>query len=644
MGVRIHKLANELGLDSKELIEILQDLGEEVDSHMNTVSKETAEMVTDMVFEEEETTKDIIEVEDDITVKELAEKIDIAPNSLMAELINLGIMATINQELDFETVEEIAAEYGYQVKSIEVDSDDEEDVFGLVNNIEDDPNDLELRPPVITVMGHVDHGKTTLLDAIRKSNVTAGEAGGITQHIGAYQVEVNDEKITFLDTPGHEAFTEMRARGAQATDLAVLVVAADDGIMPQTVEAINHAQAADVPIIVAINKIDKPNAQPDRVKQELTQHGLVVEEWGGDTISVPVSALKQENLDELLEMILLTAEMQELKANPNRPANGVIVEAELDRGRGPVATMLVKNGTLNVGDPIVAGLAYGRVRAMIDDHGDRIEKAGPATPVEVLGLSDVPSAGDPMEVLEDDQQVRKIAEKRQDQRRVEKLERKAAVSLDDLFDQIQDGEIKELNILIKADVQGTVEAVRGSLVKLGTDEVQVNVVHGGVGAISETDVMLAAASNAIIIGFNVRPGNKARSVAEKEGVDVRTYRVIYEAISDVRDAMEGLLDPDYKEVVIGRAEVRDTFKVPKVGTIAGAYVTDGRINRNAQVRLLRDGKIIQDGKIGSLKRFEDDASEVAEGYECGIGIENYNDIKEGDILEVYEFEAVKRTL
>ncbi|GAB6098850.1 hypothetical protein JCM16358_07290 [Halanaerocella petrolearia] len=644
MGVRIHELANELGLDSKELIEILQDLGAEVDSHMNTIDKETAELVTDMVFEEEEETEDVIEVEEGITVKELAEELDIAPNSLMAELINLGIMATINQELDSETVEKIAAEYGCEVKTVDAEEEEEENIFGLVNDIEDDPADLELRPPVITVMGHVDHGKTTLLDAIRESNVTASEAGGITQHIGAYQVDVDEQKITFLDTPGHEAFTEMRARGAQATDIAILVVAADDGIMPQTVEAINHAQAAEVPIIVAVNKIDKPNAQPDRVKQELTQHGIVPEEWGGDTVCVPVSALKKENLDELLEMILLTSEMEELKSNPDRPANGVIVEAELDRGRGPVATVLVKNGTLQVGDPIVAGLAYGRVRAMVDDHGNRVEEAGPATPVEVLGLSDVPSAGDPLEVLVDDQRVRKVAESRQSKKRAKDLERKAAVSLDDLFDQIQEGEIKELNIVVKADVQGTVEAVRESLVKLSTDEVQVNLVHGGVGAVSETDVMLAAASNAIIIGFNVRPGSKARSVAEKEGVDIRTYRVIYKAIEEVRKAMEGLLDPEYKERVIARAEVRDTFRVPKIGTIAGIYVTEGKINRNAHVRLLRDGTIIHDGSIDSLKRFEDDVREVAEGYECGLGIENYNDVKVGDTLEIYDYEAIKRTL
>lgn len=664
MGIRVYELADELGLESTELVDILQDLGEDVTNHMNTIDKETAELVVEFLQEEaekktekaeeteqpeaeqtKETAEAVIEVAEDITVKELAEKMGVEPNSLMTELINMGIMATINQALDLETVEKIADEYGYQIEEeISEGEEEAEDIFGLVNEIEDEPEELEPRSPVITVMGHVDHGKTTLLDAIRESNVIDSEAGGITQHIGAYQLKVDGERITVLDTPGHEAFTEMRARGAQATDIAVLVVAADDGVMPQTVEAIDHAKAAGVPIIVAINKIDKPNAQPERVKQELTEHGLVVEEWGGDTICVSVSALQKQNLDELLEMVLLTAEMEELKANPDRPANGVIVEAELDRGRGPVATVLVKNGTLRVGDAIVAGSTHGRVRAMIDDHGNRVEEVGPATPVEVLGLSDVPQAGDLMEVMEEQQAVREVAETREEHERAQDLERKAAVSLDDLFDQIQEGEIKELNIVVKADVQGTVEAVRESLVELSTDEVQVNLVHGGVGAISETDVMLAAASNAIIIGFNVRPGSTARKVAEKEGVDIRTYRVIYEAIEDVRKAMEGMLEPDYKEVVIGRAEVRDTFGVPGVGTVAGLYVTEGKITRKAKVRLLRDNKIIHDGEIDSLKRFEDDVREVQEGYECGLGIENYNDIKVGDELEIYELEEVKRTL
>jgi translation initiation factor IF-2 len=646
MGIRIYKLAEQLELSNKELIKMLQDLGVDVTSHMSTINEETAELIMDMVLGEEEGTQEddskVLKVEGTMTVKELSEEIDVDPSTLMAKLIGLGIMATINQELTSDQLEVVAAEYGYVVE--EEEEEEEDNLFGLVNDIEDKQKDLKSRPPVITVMGHVDHGKTTLLDAIRKTEVTASEAGGITQHIGAYQVKVNGQKITFLDTPGHEAFTSMRARGAQATDIAILVVAADDGIMPQTIEAINHAKSAGVPIIVAINKMDRPNAQPDRVKQELMNHGLIPEDWGGDTVCVPVSALKGENLDELLEMIVLTAEMEELKANPTRPANGIIVEAELDRGRGPVATILIKNGTLKVGDAIVAGLASGRVRAMINDQGERVEEAGPATPVEVLGLSDVPNAGDLLEVVEDDQSARDIAQKRQNKRREDELSRNTTVNLEDLFSQIQQGEVKELNIVVKADVQGSVEAVKQSLQKLSTDEVEVKMLHGGVGGITETDVMLAAASNAIIIGFNVRPGVNARKVAEKENVDIRTYRVIYKAIDDVKSAMEGLLDPDYKEVVLGQVEVRQTFKVPKIGTIAGAYVTNGTVNRNAKVRLLRDGTIIHEGEIGSLKRFQDDVKEVAEGYECGIGIEGYNDLKEGDIMEIYDFEEIKRTL
>ncbi|MGM0369548.1 MAG: translation initiation factor IF-2 [Bacillota bacterium] len=653
MGIRIYELADELGLENKELINLLQELDIDVNSHMSTVDEETSELVKDMLDDTEEAgeeadtieqAENIIEVEGTLTVKELGEEIDVKPNKLITELINMGTMATINQDLDFETLEELAAEHGYQIKEVQGE-DDDHDGYGLINDYEDEADELELRPPVVTVMGHVDHGKTTLLDAIRKTNVTGGEAGGITQHIGAYQVDIDGQKVTFLDTPGHEAFTSMRARGAQATDIAIIIVAADDGVMPQTVEAINHAKAADVPMIVAINKVDKPNAQPERVKQELTEHGLVVEEWGGDIVTVPISALQQENLDELLEMIILTAEMEELKANPSRPANGIIVEAELDRGRGPVATVLVKNGTLEVGDHIVVGPAHGRVRAMIDDQGNRIEKAGPATPVEVLGLSAVPSAGDVLEVLDESSQVRDIAEDRQDEKRARELvDHKTAVNLDDLFEQIQQGEIKDLNIVIKADVQGSIEAIREALLDLSTDEVQVNVVHSGVGGITETDVMLASASNAIIIGFNVRPGTNARKISEKENIEIRTYRVIYRAIEDVRNAMEGLLDPDYKEVIIGEVEVRDTFKVPKVGMIAGAYVTDGKITRNAELRLLRDGKIIHEGDISSLKRFKNDVKEVKEGYECGVGIEDYNDLKVGDVMEVYEYEEVKRTL
>ena len=647
MGIRIYQLADELGLENKELIELLQELDIDVSSHMSTIEDESAELVRDILSEDEEEVvdaEDIIEVEGALTVKELGEKLGVKSNKLITELINMGTMATINQDLEIETMEELAAKYGYQIKEVESEEEDD-DSYGLINDYEDKEEELEFRPPVVTVMGHVDHGKTTLLDAIRKTSVTEEEAGGITQHIGAYQVDVDGEKVTFLDTPGHEAFTSMRARGAQATDVAIIIVAADDGVMPQTVEAINHAQAAEVPIIVAVNKIDKPNAQPEKVKQELTEHGLVVEEWGGDTIAVPISALQQQNLDELLEMVLLTAEMEELKANPNRPANGVIVEAELDRGRGPVATVLVKNGTLEVGDHIVVGSAHGRVRAMIDDHGQRVESVGPATPVEVLGLSDVPSAGDVLEVLPDSSETREVAEEREEEKRAKELvDHKTAVNLDDLFEKIQQGEIKDLNIVIKADVQGSIEALKESLLELSTEEVQVNVVHGGVGGITETDVMLASASNAIIIGFNVRPGTNARKIAEKENIDIRTYRVIYRAIEDVRKAMEGLLEPDYKEVVIGEVEVRDVFKVPDVGMIAGAYVKNGEVKRDAELRLLRDGKIIHEGKISSLKRFKNDVKEVKEGYECGIGIEDYNDLKVGDIMEVYEYEEVKRTL
>ncbi len=670
MGIRIYKLADELGMESKELIEILDDLDIDVSSHMSTIDEETAKLVKEMVAEnsvseddlveednlditeETEETEEIEETDDEqinfieyegsMTVKELAIELDIQPNTLISELISEGIMATINQELNQDTIEAIAEDYGYEVKDVSVE--EEEGIYNLVNDFDDQEEDLELRPPVVTVMGHVDHGKTTLLDAIRESNVIADEAGGITQHIGAYQVDINDKKITFLDTPGHAAFTSMRARGAQATDIAILVVAADDGIMPQTVEAINHAQAAGVEIIVAINKIDKPDAQPERVKQELTEYGLVTEEWGGDTICVPVSALQKQNLDELLEMILLSAEMEELKANPNRPANGVIIEAELDKGRGTVATCLVKNGTLKIGDSIVVGSTHGRVRAMINDRGDRVKQAGPATPVEVLGLSEVPDAGDLLEVLEDDQSTRAIAARRKDYEKNEKLKNKINVNLDNLYSHIQEGEIKELNIVIKADVQGSVEAMRETLADLSTDEVKVNVIHGGVGAITETDVMLASASQAIIIGFSVRPGLKAKRAADKEKIDIRTYRVIYKAVEDVKKAMEGLLDPEFKEVILGEAEVRDTFSVPDVGTVAGCYVKSGKVNRNANIRLIRDGKIIKEGEISSLKRFKDDAKEVAEGYECGIGIEDYDDIKIGDVMEIYDYEEIARTL
>ncbi|GAB6157588.1 translation initiation factor IF-2 [Desulfotomaculum varum] len=581
-----------------------------------------------------------IQIGETITVQELAEKLKKTAAEIIKKLMNLGVLATINQEIDFDTAALIAGEYGVEAElKVAVDKE-----ALIMTEPEDDPAQLVPRPPVVTIMGHVDHGKTSLLDAIRQTNVTAGEAGGITQHIGAYQVEHNGKKITFVDTPGHAAFTAMRARGAQITDIAILVVAADDGVMPQTVEAINHAKAANVPIIVAINKMDKPEANPDKVKQELTQHELVVEDWGGDVIAVPVSAKTGMGLDNLLEMILLVAEVHELKANPNRPARGTVVEAELDKGRGPVATVLVQNGTLHVGDTIVVGHAFGRVRAMVDDKGRRVKKAGPSMPVEILGLSDVPEAGDILVVVADEKLAREVAEKRQLRKREEILKATAKISLDDLFKHIQEGQIKELPIILKADVQGSIEALAQALEKLSTNEVKVNLIHSGVGAINESDIMLATASNAIVIGFNVRPDANARKIAEAEKIDIHLYRVIYEVIDDVKKAMSGLLDPEYKEVIMGHVEVRKIFKASKIGTIAGCYVTEGKIVRDAGIRLIRDGIVIHEGKLDSLKRFKDDVKEVAQGYECGITIENFNDIQEGDIIEAYTVETIKREL
>jgi translation initiation factor IF-2 len=574
------------------------------------------------------------------TVQELSLKMHKSPAELIKKLFSMGVLVTINQEIDTDTAIILAEEYGYEVEvKLPVDLEAQ-----LMQEPEEDSALLEPRPCIVTVMGHVDHGKTSLLDAIRQTNVTATEAGGITQHIGAYQVEHNGKKITFVDTPGHEAFTAMRARGAQVTDIAILVVAADDGVMPQTVEAINHAKDAKVPIIVAINKIDKPGANPERVKQELTEHGMVVEEWGGETICVNVSALKREGITDLLEMILLVAEVAELKANPNRPARGTVIEAELDKARGPVANVLVQNGTLNIGDTIIAGAAFGRVRAMMDDKGRRIKKAGPSTPVEVIGFSDVPQAGDIFLAVEDEKLARTIVARRQTKKREEELKSTTRVSLEDLFKHIQEGQIKELGIIIKADVQGSVEALRQALERLNTGEVKVNIIHGGVGAITETDIMFASASNAIIIGFNVRPDVNARKAAENEKVDVRLYRVIYDAIEDVKAAMSGLLDPEYKEVTLGRAEIRKIFKASKIGTIAGCYVLEGKIERDAGVRIVRDGIVVHEGKLDSLKRFKDDVKEVVQGYECGLAIEKFNEIKEGDIIEAFSMEAVKREL
>ncbi|OIJ09945.1 translation initiation factor IF-2 [Anaerobacillus arseniciselenatis] len=573
-----------------------------------------------------------------ITVGDLAKKLNKEPSELIKKLMFLGVMATINQELDKDSIELIASDYGVEV---------EEEIILETTDFEryeeaDDPKDLQERPPVVTIMGHVDHGKTTLLDSIRHTKVTAGEAGGITQHIGAYQVEEAGKKITFLDTPGHAAFTTMRARGAQVTDITILVVAADDGVMPQTVEAINHAKAAEVPIIVAVNKMDKEGANPDRVMQELTEHGLVPEAWGGDTIFVSVSALKGEGIDELLEMILLVAEVEEYKANPKAYARGTVVEAELDKGRGAVATLLVQSGSLHVGDPIVVGNTFGRVRAMVNDLGRRVKVAGPSAPVEITGLSDVPQAGDQFLVFKDEKTARSVGEARATKQREAERSETSRVSLDDLFNQIQQGEIKEINVIIKADVQGSVEAMRGSLEKIDVEGVKVNIIHTGVGAITESDIILASASNAIVIGFNVRPDVNAKRTADSEKVDIRLHRVIYNAIDEIEAAMKGMLDPEFEEKVIGQVEVRTTFKVSKVGTIAGCYVTEGKVTRDSTVRLIRDGVVIYEGSIGALKRFKDDVKEVATNYECGITLEKFNDIKEGDIIEAYVMEEIKR--
>ncbi|KXL52547.1 translation initiation factor IF-2 [Anaerotignum neopropionicum] len=574
-----------------------------------------------------------------ITVKDLAEVIGKKGSDLVMNLMKKGKMLTINALLDFDTAATIAQEY-----NVILEKEEEKDIMETVfaEEVEDD-SVLEERPPVVVVMGHVDHGKTSLLDAIRHSSVTKGEAGGITQHIGAYTVQIGGKPITFLDTPGHEAFTAMRMRGAQITDIAILVVAADDGVMPQTVEAINHAKAAGVEIIVAINKMDKPSANPDRVKQELTEFQLLAEDWGGETICVPVSAISQEGIDTLLEMITLVAEMKELRANPNKNARGVIIEAQLDKGRGPVATVLVQSGTLQVGDPIVAGSAYGKIRAMTDDKGRRVKKAGPSTPVEILGLSEVPTAGDGFYVAESDKQARQVAESiiaRNRENLIKDTPQK--VSLDDLFSQIQSGNMKELNIVVKADVQGSVEAVRQSLERLTNEEVRVRIIHGGVGAITESDVMLASASNAIIIGFNVRPEPAAKAFADEEKVDVRLYRVIYNAIEDVTAAMKGMLDPVFEEKVLGHAEIRQLFKASGVGTIAGSYVKDGKFVRNCQVRILRDNIVIFEGDLESLKRFKDDVKEVAAGYECGLVFKKFNDLKEGDWVEAFTMVEVPR--
>jgi translation initiation factor IF-2 len=584
--------------------------------------------------------KRVIRISEVITVADLARAMGAKAGDVLKKLLDMGMMATINQALDHDTAALVAAEFEHQVENVAFD------VEQMLEAVEAEGGEekVVVRAPVVTLMGHVDHGKTSLLDAIRSTNVAEGEAGGITQHIGAYTVEVNGRQVTFLDTPGHEAFTAMRARGAKVTDIVVLVVAADDGVMPQTVEAINHARAAEVPIVVAINKIDKRDANPERVKQELGNHGLAPEEWGGDTIMVPVSAKTKEGITQLLDMILLQADVLELKASPGRLAKGTIVEARLDRGRGPVATVLVQEGTLRPGDAFVCGTQYGRVRAMMNDKGQRIEEAGPSTPVEILGLGGVPEAGDTFVAVQDDQKARQVAEHRRTKQREAEMAKTAKVSLDDLYQQIQTGAVKELKVVLKADVQGSVEATSDALRRLSTDDVRLNVLHGSVGGITESDVLLASASNAVVIGFNVRPEPKAAALAEREGVDIRLYTIIYEALNDVRDALEGLLEPTLQEKVLGRAEVRQAFTVSGIGQVAGCFVTDGKILRGAKARLLRDHVVVHDGRIASLKRFKEDVREVAGGYECGMSFEGYQDVKAGDVIEAYEVEQVARRL
>jgi len=579
-----------------------------------------------------------VSIPDEISVGELASRMKRTAADVIKGLIKLGVMASISEIIDFDTAAVVAEEMGCTVEK-EIHVSIEERLF---DEHEDKAEDLQPRDPVVVVMGHVDHGKTSLLDAIRKTKVTEGEAGGITQHIGAYRVSINNRPITFLDTPGHAAFTSMRARGAQITDIAILVVAADDGIMPQTIEAINHAKAANVPILVAVNKIDKPNANPDRVLQQLTEYNLVPEEWGGDTIVCNISAKFGQGIDNLLEMVLLTAEVADLKANPNRKAHGTVIEAKLDKGRGPVATLLVQNGTLHTGDTVIAGTAVGRVRAMTNDDGKKIPSAGPSVPVEIIGLAEVPDAGDLFDAVDDEKMARELVEQRKDKKKEERNKHFHKVTLDNLFDSIQQGEMKELNIIVKGDVQGSVEAVRSSLEKLSNDEVRVKVIHGAVGAINESDVMLASASGAIIVGFNVRPERTAAETATQQGVDMRMYRIIYDCIEEMEQAMKGMLDPKFKEVVLGHAEVRQVFKITGAGAVAGCYVQDGNIRRNAQVRIVRDGIVFHEGQLNSLKRFKDDVKEVAAGYECGMSVENYNDIKENDIIECYVMEEIQR--
>jgi len=641
---RVYQIAEEVGMSNKDILAKIKELGIEVENEKSELEEDDVELILDLIKEEDSGDSNTITVEGALTVQQLAESLGKPATEVIMKLMKMGTMASLNQEVSFEVASQVASEYGFTLEVGGQEENSEEEIEALMEIEEDREEDLKPRPPVVTVMGHVDHGKTSLLDAIRSTHVTNSEAGGITQHIGASEVSINGQKIVFLDTPGHEAFTAMRARGAQVTDIAILVVAADDGIMPQTIEAINHAKAAGVPLIVAINKIDKPSANPDKVKQELSEQGLLVEDWGGDVIAVPVSARQKTGIDTLLEMILLVAEMEELKANPDKRALGTVVEAELDKGRGPVATVLVQGGTLKVGDPIVCGLASGKVRAMINSKGKRVKTAGPSTAVEILGLSEVPQGGDQFVAVPSDKVARNIAEKRQQIAREEMLKANQRMSLDQFFDQMNEGQVKDLNVIIKADVQGSVQAVKQSFEKLSNDEVGVRVIHGGVGAINESDVTLAAASNAIIIGFNVRPVPSAESLAEKESVDVRSYTIIYKAIEDIQAAMSGMLDPEYRDEDTGKAEIREVYKISGVGTVSGCYVTSGKIYRNGKVRIVRDGIIIHEGEIQALKRFKDDVKEVNNGYECGMSFVNYNDIKVGDIVEAYITKEIERKL
>ncbi|MGI6307884.1 MAG: translation initiation factor IF-2 [Dethiobacteria bacterium] len=693
--VRVYELSKELGIRSKKLIPILKEMNIDVKNHMSTMDEEIAKKVLEMLTkgekkpidevagpaeekkevaaavkapaaepvpvkkkktekkpprvgrkarrsarlskEKKEKPQESLALEGRVTVGEVAGRLNVMPSEILGKLLDLGIICNINQQLNDDVLEILSEEYGIK---FDVTPDPDEELLNVMEAEDENKKALKPRPPVVTVLGHVDHGKTSLLDAIRETDVTASEAGGITQHIGAYTVKINGKKVVFLDTPGHEAFTAMRARGAQVTDIAVLVVAADDGVMPQTIEAVNHTRAAGVPIIVAVNKIDKPAANPEKVKKQLADINLIPEEWGGEIIFVNLSALKKQGLEELLEMILLLAEMAELKANYSRHARGTVIEAKLDKGRGPVATMLIQDGVMEIGDPIICGNIFGRVRAMIDDQGRRVEKAFSSTPVEVLGLTEVPQAGDHFIVIGDEKLARQITQKRGEKLREATLHKVQPVSLDDFFKQIQDDEI-DLNIIIKADVQGSAEALQESLMKIENEKVKLKIIHKGVGAISESDVMLASASNAIIIGYNIRPEANARKLAEKERVDIRLYRVIYEIIDDIKAAILGMLEPKYEEEVLGQAEIRKIFKVSRLGSIAGSYVLDGKITRNAKMRVIRDGVVIHEGNIESLKRFKDDVREVGTGFECGILLESFNDLKEEDILEAYEMKKVE---